>query len=70
MDILDIINENREAQVVISDLKKKSINVPSWAILRKEYDPKLHPVMTDRNYRDKYNKKTGQWEKVTRTTLG
>ena len=44
--------------------------MPAWESLRKEYDPKLHPVMTDKGYRDKFNKKTGQVERVTRFILG
>ena len=70
MDIKEITQQGRDANSVISDLKRKSVSVPSWSKLRKEYDPKEHPVMTDKNYRDKFNKKTGQMEKVTRITLG
>lgn len=70
MDIKEITQQGRDANSVISDLKRKSVSVPAWSKLRKEYDPKEHPVMTDKNYRDKFNKKTGQMEKVTRIILG
>ena len=69
MDIKEITQPGRDAASVISDLKRKSVSVPAWAKLRDEYDPKKHPVMTDKNYRDKFNRKTGQMEQVTRITL-
>ena len=70
MDIKEITQQERDARSVISDLKRKTVSVPAWENLRKEYDPKLHPVMTDKGYRDKFNKKTGQVERVTRFILG
>ena len=45
MDINEIINSERSGNEVISDLKRKSIVVPSWEKLRKEYEQKEHPVM-------------------------
>ncbi len=68
MDIKEIISPERETTSVITDLKRKTIAVPAWANLKKEYDPKLHPVMTDPYYRDKTLKKGV--ERVTRITLG
>ncbi len=70
MDIKEITSPERDVHSVISDLKKKSFCVKPWAELKKEYDPKLHPVMTDKCYKDKFNKRTGNIEKVTRYTLG
>lgn len=69
MDIKEITQQGRDVKSVISDLKRKSVSVPAWSKLYKEYDPKEHPVMKDKGYRDKFNKKTGQVEKVTRRTL-
>lgn len=69
MDIKEITDSGRNASSVIGDLKKKSVFVPSWAKLEKEYNPMLHPVMTDKNYSDKTNKK-GEVERMTRTILG
>lgn len=51
---------------VIEALKQKSIEIPEWEKLRKEYDPKEHPVMTDPNYQDKVTDEGV--EKVTRIT--
>jgi hypothetical protein len=68
MDIKEITRTDRDAKGIISDLKRKSVVVPAWEKLKKEYDPKLHPVMTDKLYTDKV---TGKGiEKVTRRTLG
>ena len=68
MTIKEII-DNRPPQEIIADLKNKSIAVPDWANLQKEYDSRQHPVMTDPFYRDKI-KKHGGTEKMTRVTLG
>ena len=51
--ITEIIRKDRPAGEIIGDLKKKTIEVPAWATLEKEYDPKKHPVYTDNNYKDK-----------------
>lgn len=49
--IKDLSNKEQIADI-IEDLKQKTIEIPSWSELKKEYDPKLHPVMTDPNYKD------------------
>lgn len=51
---------------IIEALKQKSVEIPEWEKLKKEYDPKEHPVMTDSNYQDKVV--DGIVEKVTRIT--
>lgn len=68
MDIREITATERDAKSVISDLKYKTIVVRPWAELEKEYNPKKHPVKTDKSYKDKVTK--GGIEKVTRITLG
>ncbi len=62
----EIIND-RPAGEIIGDLRQKTISVPAWGELEKEYDPKKHPVYTDRNYTDKPRKK-GRIEKMSRIT--
>ena len=52
MDIKEITSETRDAGSIIADLKKKSVQVPEWAELEKEYEPSKHPVVTDTLYRD------------------
>lgn len=66
--IKDIINPERPVSEIIIDLKEKSVVVPSWAILEKEYNPKKHPVMNKRKYQDVIND-DGIIEPVTRITL-
>lgn len=68
MDIKEITSPERDARSIISDLKYKTVVVKPWAILCKEYEPKEHPVMTDKTYKDKVTKRG--IEKVTRYTLG
>lgn len=68
MNIKEITSPERDARSVISDLKYKTVSVKPWAVLRKEYDQKEHPVMTDKTYKDKVTKKG--IERVTRYTLG
>ena len=63
-EIID--RKKRQPSQIIDDLKQKSIDVTPWATLRKEYEPKEHPVYKDRNYRDKVRR--GKVEKMTRIT--
>lgn len=52
---------------VIARLKQKSITVPAWADLVKQYDPKQHPVMDKTKYPD-ITHEDGTIEYVTRIT--
>lgn len=52
----------------IEALQSKTIEVPAWEDLKKEYDPKLHPVMDKTAYPDIVD--GAETEKVTRTTYG
>ena len=66
-DIREIIDrENRQPGAIIEDLRQKNIEVSPWKLLEKEYNPKLHPVYTDKNYRDKTRR--GKTERMTRVT--
>lgn len=64
--IEQIFSEGRRPAEIIDDLKKKSLVIKPWSELRKEYDPKQHPVYTDPAYRDKATK--NGLEKMTRVT--
>lgn len=70
MQIKEIIAQGNDARSVIKALKKKSVSVPPWSKLRKEYEPDLHPVKTDKGYKDKVLPKGGGIERMTRLTLG
>ena len=52
MDIKEIIKKAIDGQDVIGQLQQKSISVPPWGELVKEFDPTLHPVMDEGQYPD------------------
>lgn len=68
MEINEIINKSRQPGAIIDDLKKKTVSVPLWSALEKEYDSSKHPVITDATYADKI--KGANTERMTRITLG
>ena len=63
-EIID--RQNRRPGDIIADLKNKTIDIPAWGTLEKEYNPRKHPVYTDRDYRDKVRR--GKVERMTRIT--
>lgn len=68
MNIADIINlQDKKAADIISSLKEKSVVVPAWKDLEKEYDPKKHPVMDTSKYADRIED-DGSTTPVTRVT--
>ena len=53
MDIQEIIRKaTEENQNVTGQLRQKSIEVPSWYDLEKQYNPDKHPVMDKKEYPD------------------
>lgn len=76
MDINEIIAKDRTASSIIADLKKKSINVPSWAVLRKEYNPKEHPINTEQEFQDRESGRevrtriTFAWQRLAAARMG
>lgn len=48
----EIFEAGRPAEHIIADLSNKTIALPSWEKLRKEYEPSLHPVMDKARYPD------------------
>lgn len=68
MNIQDVINlQEKKAGEIITALKEKSVSVPTWATLKKEYEPREHPVMDKAVYPDKVEG-DGTLTKVTRVT--
>ncbi len=65
----EILDSQRLPVEIIDDLRLKTVVLPPWSKLEKEYEPKYHPVMTDKTYRDKVNKK-GEMIRMCRVTLG
>lgn len=68
MNINEITAPGVQPDVAIGQLKRKSVIVPEWGRLEKEYEARLHPVMNKGIYPDKQTKRGT--EKVTRITLG
>lgn len=52
MDIQDLINRAGNGENVIGQFSAKSIDIPSWGELEKEYNPSKHPVMDKGEYPD------------------
>lgn len=75
MKTLEEIFAQTDPKDIINDLKKKESSPPDWGELRKEYEPKEHRIITDKeSFPDKkiYNDK-GQLERfepITRISLG
>ncbi len=68
--ISDYIDFSQDTSTIISSLKEKTIHVPNWSSLRKDYNPGEHAILTDTtNLRDKY-RKDGSVEKSCRLSLG
>lgn len=69
MKIEEIINlQEKKAEDIIQLLKQKSVVVPAWKDLDKEYDPKKHPVCDKTKYPDRVEE-DGTPTPVTRVTL-
>ena len=68
ISIKQLLADGNTIPQVIDELRKKEIELPNWDDLKKEYDPKLRPVMDLGLYPDKPGKKGVV--KVTRTTRG
>lgn len=56
--------------VIIEALKRKSVCVPSWDKLIKDYEPKEHEIVTDTVTRKNKVKTDGSVEKASRIYLG
>lgn len=65
MDIQNIIERAINGENVTGELRAKSVSVPAWGELKKEYDPQLHPVMNKQEYPDI----TIYEDKVSETTV-
>ena len=65
-EINAILADEQTDEVIITKLKEKSIFVPDWGKLRKEYDPREHQVMDESIYPDIIE--DGRIEPVTRVT--
>lgn len=69
-EIKKILDMSRPIGDIISDLKSKSVDLPCWESLLKDYEPTLHEIVNDKiNRRDRV-RSDGQVEKASRIYLG
>lgn len=68
--INEILDMSRPVGDIISDLKAKSVDVPYWGDLIKDYEPTMHSIVEDKiNRRDRV-RSDGTTEKASRIYLG
>lgn len=70
MDLKEIINGADSINDVIEALKQKTVSVPNWSDVEKEYNPKLHEIVTNKSTRKDKRRKDGSMDKVARLTYG
>lgn len=71
MELLELLESGEDIDSVISFLKyrKKDLSIPSWTCLKKEYEPKEHRIVVDKEFwPDKGTKKAPK--PVPRITFG
>lgn len=69
--IQELFNQSKTAGEVVTALMEKSVSVPRWEDLRKDYEPKEHCIVTDNTDRkDKVLKGEGRVEKASRIYIG
>ena len=69
-EITEILDLSRPIDNIINDLKEKSVCVPSWEVLMKAYDPKLHEIVKDDVTRKDKLRKDGTKEEASRIYIG
>lgn len=69
-NISEYIDFSGDPQSIITSLKQKTVSVPSWSVLRKDYNFKEHAILSDyENLRDKI-RTDGTVEKSSRVAIG
>lgn len=63
-EITAILDMSRPVEKIISDLKVKSVDVPLWKDLQKNYDPEQHNIVTDKTSRPDKTRSDGTLEKA------
>ena len=70
MRVEEIVREGKSVEEIITSLKKKSVNVPKWGALVKEYDTAQHAIVEDKRLRPDKVLENGTIEPVARVTYG
>lgn len=69
-EIAVILDNGRPVDEIIDDLKNKSVDVPEWSKLQKDYEPTKHKIVDDKETRMDKVKSDGQVEKASRIYIG
>lgn len=69
-EINEILDMSRPIGDIIADLKAKSVDVPAWSDLKKDYEPTLHAIVDDKINRRDRTRSDGNIEKASRIYLG
>lgn len=69
-EITVILDSGRPVDDIINDLKNKSVVVPEWSKLLKDYEPTKHRIVDDKETRKDKIKSDGQVEKASRIYIG
>lgn len=69
-EITAILDSSRPVTDVISDLKNKSVEVPEWSKLLKDYEPTKHKIIDDKETRKDKVRSDGTLEKASRIYIG
>lgn len=69
-EITVILDSGRPVDDIINDLKNKSVVVPEWSKLLKDYEPTKHRIVDEKETRKDKIKSDGQVEKASRIYIG
>ena len=69
-EITSILDSSRPVDSIINDLKEKSVFVPSWDVLLRDYEPRLHEIVNDNVNRKDKIRKDGTKEEASRIYIG
>lgn len=69
-EITAILDNTRPVDNIINDLKEKSVTVPSWDKLLKDYEPTEHNIVSDKVTRKDKVRSNGDKEKASRIYIG
>lgn len=69
-EITAILDSTRPVDNIINDLKEKSVCVPSWDKLIKDYEPTMHDIVTDTVTRQNKVRSDGTVEQASRIYVG
>ena len=69
-EITAILDSSRPISDVINDLKNKSVDVPEWSKLLRDYEPTKHKITDDKETRKDKVRSDGTLEKASRIYIG